>query len=699
MAQAKKKTTRTQIKRKTKPKKKPEMVSKFVDFQGFWTPIGANGTGFGGTYDAFGTQPEPSPVELVAAFTDTVYACSTLIATSLADIEIKLCAETHAGYTPTRRSAPTTGRGMKWYRKKAAELHEILNHPVIDLLQNPNPDMSYEGLMTATDLYQEIVGRAFWLLTFDDLDALPVRIDVLPAHQITTKYDDETGVLLGYQLGDEHTGKFYEPHEVIPFRNYEYFDLKTNEGISPAKAVWQKIQLSFKELSSWEIITTQMAQPFVMISSKDPDVPITADNAERIAKEFTARFWQGGKGGVYVNSESVDVNPLSWPPKDQAGLALQDNLKSSICNAFHVPRALLDMQDVSQANGNNSITLFQRHCLKPRINHVLDIVNKRLVSLFDDRLFLVAENVVAKDEAMELQKKTFALSAYTAGGITKNEFRHVLDLAPVQGGDQFNQPNTPTPFQIVQGGEKVAKSAPEDKYDPYPLKPLVGVLKKWFAKQREYVLSQTKSAEFVTKTAPLFDLSRFDRGMADDLFPVVWGYYEESARKFASQVGLTDDVWDVIQPKLAEAVRTATFRFAESTNKTTAYSIDEARARLRQELEAGLIQGDTTQELTKRVQAVFGEATEERAWLIADTERTRAISSAELVTAKASGVVGKKVWLADSQACDVCKSLNGQRRDLDDPYFVDPSRGKYAVCDCPPGHPGCRCSQTYELKD
>lgn len=667
------------------------------NYSDIWQPIGSGKrSGYGGTYDAFNSERSPSPIDLVSAFTDVAYACSTLIATSLADIELKLCAQMSKGEAPKVRANSISTDGQKWYRKKAAELHEIPDHLVLDLLASPNPHTSYAELITSTDLYLEIVGRAFWLLTYDDYDFLPVRIDVLPAHLVTTVKNQETGRLVGYQYGDDETGVFYEPKRVIAFRNNAYFDLEAGEGYSPLRSVWQKIQLSFKELSSWEIIVSQMAEPMFIISSKDADTPISRDNADRIAKEFTQRFWRGQKGGPYVNTEALDINMVSYPPKDQSGLTLQDMLKSSVCNAFQVPRSLLDMQDVTQANGNNSIILFQRHCLRPRINNILDKINSQLVSLFDERLFLTAENVVSKDEAMELQKQQLALTAYQAGTLTKNEFRATINVPKVKDGDRFFEASSP--LQMISSfsnSDKVIKSAPEDKYEKYPLNPVVEVLKKWFAKQRDYVLSQNKSAEFVTKT--WFDLSQFTEDMANDLFPSIMGWYDSSAQKFKDKLGLADDVWRVIQPKLAEAVRAATFRFAESTNATTTLQIEEARKRLREELEAGLVGGDSTVELTKRVQSIFENASEERAFMIADTSRTEAINRAELITAKASGVVKKKVWLADSQACPECSQLNGQSRDLDEPFAVDPRGGPYAVKQSPPFHVSCRCSLVYEV--
>ena len=88
-----------------------------------------------------------------------------------------------------------------------------------------------------------------------------------------------------------------------------------------------------------------------------------------------------------------------------------------------------------------------------------------------------------------MANRTAAVAAYTAGVSTKNETRAVLDLKPVPDGDEFFAPPTaPTMPGINFPDPEAAKSKgvdPATKYDRYPLRPVVEVLQKWFARQKE----------------------------------------------------------------------------------------------------------------------------------------------------------------------------------------------------------------------
>lgn len=664
-----------------KPTPKKKATPKTLDKSSpVWTPIRG---GFAGTYDYYGASEAPGAAELIGAFANTAYSCSTLIAASLASLEIKLVAETRAGQAaPRSPSSPMRANGVsRRYRTKAVELAEIHDSPALDLLYHPNPDTSYADLVTATSLYLDIVGRAFWLVT-DEL-GLPGRLDLLRSEMVTT-LRDEAGRVTGYQVGSDRDGITYPPDRVIAFRRHAQFD-PLGEGVSPLRSVWQKVQLSNAELSSWEIVVRQMAQPLVMLTPAPGEV-IGPESAERLAKEMTARFWGPGKGGVFVNPDHVEMAPISWPPKDMAGLSLQDVLKTSICNAYHLPRTLLDPSDANFAASKSAERSFQLFCLTPRINYILERVTHCLVRRFDDRLFLVAEDFVEQDEALELQKRQTAITAYQSGIVTQNEARSVFDLDPLPEGGRTYTPPAPA-FTL-------GKSAPvADKYDAYPLRPVVDVLQGWFGEQRDRVLASLKTGP-ATITKSWYDLDADTSDLAERLAPAVEAYYDAAAKTLITRLGLTDDVWRVVQPKLREAAGKACLQLAQSTNETTSLELEAARTKLRDELGTGLAAGEYVAQLIGRVQKVFERAETERAWLIADTERTRAISASETATAEAAGVKAK-VWMADGLACPVCKSLDGTERPINEPFFVDPKGGPYSVCSHPPAHVQCRCTQRY----
>lgn len=198
-------------------------------------------------------------------------------------------------------------------------------------------------------------------------------------------------------------------------------------------------------------------------------------------------------------------------------------------------------------------------------------------------------------------------------------------------------------------------------------------------------------------------LDHWTEPMAESLTPLFAEEFAAGARRFLAQLrsgkaaGPEDLLgWaDVFNPAVLEQVRGAAFQFAESTNETSLYRIDEALKRLRESLAAGLERGEALQNLTSRVQAIFTDPS--RAQRIAATESSRAMHGGELRTAQESGLVKEKRWLVSADACPACLRLAGRQVPLDEPFTILPGGGPYARVMTAPLHPHCMCSQTMVL--
>ncbi|VTS05293.1 phage minor head protein [Tuwongella immobilis] len=148
--------------------------------------------------------------------------------------------------------------------------------------------------------------------------------------------------------------------------------------------------------------------------------------------------------------------------------------------------------------------------------------------------------------------------------------------------------------------------------------------------------------------------------------------------------------FDVFRPQVLLAIQQAALQFAASTNATSTRQIDTARQKLREELAAGLEQGEAIARLSQRVQSIFVDPV--RATSIAMTEASRAMHAGQIMAAKETGIVSGKRWLASSDSCPRCQALDNQVVGLDEPFHVDSRGGPYAVIDHAPLHPHCMCT-------
>jgi HK97 family phage portal protein len=137
--------------------------------------------------------------------------------------------------------------------------------------------------------------------------------------------------------------------------------------------------------------------------------------------------------------------------------------------------------------------------------------------------------------------------------------------------------------------------------------------------------------------------------------------------------------------------------------------IDETtRQQLMASLSEGYDNGESVDELAKRVQSVYSIADSNRAEMIARTESIRASNSASVEAYRQSGVVVAKEWLTerDNRTCPFCNKLDGKAIGLNKNYFNkgDTFKAKdengnevtlkieLANVGEPPVHPDCRCT-------
>lgn len=225
--------------------------------------------------------------------------------------------------------------------------------------------------------------------------------------------------------------------------------------------------------------------------------------------------------------------------------------------------------------------------------------------------------------------------------------------------------------------------------------PFIKAIQKVFAQMSFAVTSKMKTVTKATSVLDWFDVEAWTDTMTDEMRPVVQAYYDHGARETIGLLNLTGSMFNTVQPNLKQGVDKATLLFCRETVATTRMDLEAAQAALKQEITEGLIQGDVKNEMMRRVQKVFVDAENYRAFTIGVTEASRGQHAAMEITSKESGVVAGKTWLLSDDACPICLPLSGKTVGLGE-NFTKIGTGPYAEIPYPPAHPSCRCTLTLE---
>jgi len=187
----------------------------------------------------------------------------------------------------------------------------------------------------------------------------------------------------------------------------------------------------------------------------------------------------------------------------------------------------------------------------------------------------------------------------------------------------------------------------------------------------------------------VFDPVKEADAFVEGVLPTITNVYEAFGEETSQGLGVS---WNLQDPEVTSDLLHRSDRL-RGTVESTWLKVQVAIA-------DGEIAGESIDGIAKRIGGVFAQAKGYRARTIARTETIGAANAGSFRGAKASGVVGKKKWLAavDHRTRSSHVMADGQTVGLDEKFSVGASRMDY------PGDPtggaaevvNCRCTMLYE---
>lgn len=383
--------------------------------------------------DAFRQHRQPTGNELLAELKGAAWTCASINASVSASFPPRLYVRTLPDQPPpqcrTRRLDPPAERRLREVAK-AVRIEEVVEHPLLSLLQQVNPAHNAFDLWELTTLYQEVHGSAYWRLAFDPL-GVPREIWVLPSQNVTPKREpDSPRIVDDYLYRSAGQEQRFPPREIIHFRYPDPRDPYTS-GLGPLRACFEQVALLADFTAMKKAIYENHAIPAAVIS---PDENISPEERDRLEAQWLSRFRRGGAGRVLIGEVGLNVQLLAHSMGDLAALADMRVTKEDIANAFHVPLAFL----TAETNLANLQAAEHQHLSKaiaPRLRRRDEKLNEQLLPLFDPtgRLFLATDDPVPANREHRLRQEEADLRF---GVVTINEVRADRGLPPVPWGHQ-----------------------------------------------------------------------------------------------------------------------------------------------------------------------------------------------------------------------------------------------------------------------
>lgn len=511
---------------------------------------------------------------------------------------------------------------------QAQGVEEVINHPLLDLLHQPNPIMSGAAFWTLVQLYLDLPGEFFGVIE-RNAAGMPIQIWPVPGYWVfRTPY-------YGSPFFHFNFGTWYvDIHErdVIWLRKLRA-ENPYGRGAGTGEALGDEIDTEAYALKTQKAQFYNQGVPAGIAILEGMD-SVAFKRAKEMFLETVAGFWNAGKTW-FVNSKA-DFKPLAQKFADMQLMELRKASRDTIVQTYGVPPEVVGiLSNSNKATITAAQYLYAEHCIVPRLEFLRSELQQRLVREFDERILIDYISPTPDDQNFELEVgKAFPYSR------SLNEMRRLQNLPPRPGWDDVFPP-IPAPKPPPDGG-----AGP----DPMAGKALPARrrLTKEDSDKLGRVLSKLEADDLSNRTSPVTD---------------------EETRKWMTDTHATLGTvvdWKLVNPKIAKRIEQQAGDKIGGVNDTT-------KDALRETLSEGLDAGEDVRQLRQRVNDVFDDAEGYRAEAIARTECASASSWASVESFRDSGVVDGKEWIAtpDDRTRPDHSALDGVKVGVDESFRFD----------------------------
>lgn len=388
-------------------------------------------------------------LSLVKAFKDWIYICIMKNASFVAKTPFKLYVARQAGKRIISPTKPVkvkqldyiySNAGLRDFLRKAVAVEEVLEHPFVDLLKNINPFHDKFQFFEITDLMLELTGNAYWYVSRNSKFGIPNQLWILFS-QYMKIIPSKTTFIEGYIYSKGSSPVKYTPEEVLQFKfsnpeDYYY-------GLSPLSRITDDLNLKADMYTFEKALFDNNAAPEGVLET---DLELGQDLFDRLKQEWRSKY--GGKGfagQTPVLEKGVKYKPITFNPRDLNFMNGWKRIKETIAGVYGVPMSMLDATSSNLANSFIGDRQYAANTILPRLRRLEEVINGRLLPMYDDSLFMVFDNPVPDDIDYILKER----ETYLKTGVKViNEIRSELGMPDVPWGNEPYAPQKNNPLAV-----------------------------------------------------------------------------------------------------------------------------------------------------------------------------------------------------------------------------------------------------------
>lgn len=570
-----------------------------------------------------------------------------------------------------------TKKSLDTARMKATmdgTLREVDTHPLLDLLEYGNPAIDGFSLMYLTNVYLDLVGEAFWVISISD-NGTPLALWPVPPNWVQSTPTGERPFFRvnNQDIPEDDVVWFKVPDPVDPY----------GRGSGVGMSLGDELDTDEYAAQLSKAVFYNHAIPKGILSVKDID----DEEAKAFQKKLEQRYGGPRKAGrVLVTPGDLSYKRLDQSFDELQMIELRTWIRNLLQQTYGIPPEIVGV--IESSNKATIIAaehIMAKHITMPRLERIRRPIQTQLAPLYDNRLILDYESPIDADHVIRKELMIAVPWAYTVnqfqdeanfeGFGEAGEYRMVpMNMLPQQA-DQ--SPIMPPAMVVVDEkgrlpGAKTPLALPPHKAS-------------CCAVHKAPAMTEQQIQAVVDALDPQL--------LIDEALPVHEEYMGLWGQRVIEGIG-SDLTFNMISPAVvAHLDNFAGYRITDLINATT-------RNEMAKSLVEGVRLGESIAQLKDRVHDVFLEGDMDiynvRATRIARTEVGRSANFSTWSAQKQSGVIKKRQWVAALvNSRPLHQDINGQVRGINEPFMIDGASTMY------PGNFGvaaldinCMCTTT-----
>lgn len=295
---------------------------------------------------------------------------------------------------------------------KAGLLREVVDHPMLDLLANPNDMMTGDVALKVTQIWLDIKGEAFWLVAFN-ADGTPGSLYPVPPHWVTAVPTTEAPYFVisagGLQMRIEQRAVVWL-RDVDPENPY-------GRGTGVAESLGDELETdeyAAKYLKSW------------FFNSAAPSLIVAFEGATGPQLKEARELWERTHRGVHnahrthFASGKMNAQKLDTAFREQQLVELRRMERDTVIQVFNVPPECVGIiENSNRATIDAASYMYAVGVEHPRIEFLRIQVSSQLMPLYPgseyallEATLSVPEDLSRRLEVMKAQPTAFELNEW-----------------------------------------------------------------------------------------------------------------------------------------------------------------------------------------------------------------------------------------------------------------------------------------------